>query len=185
MYANNQEYLNCSADVVGGLIETVCAALMDNFPDTVVDSNDAGMVLDALHVLRPDSPELDALDGIHCIVKGCYDDAVRILRQVSETSPGFAYARALLAFSLAAKGDPEWQQRAGEVMANHESRDAQQLVRVLIARHDLMEAQRATRLGAQFVVPDSVKALMDEPAAPIAPHEPTTAVDHQMGFLRA
>lgn len=186
MYTSKPEYMNCSAEVVGGLIETVCAALMDNFPHSEVDCHDAAMVLDALHVLRPDAPELDALDGIQCIVQGSYADAIRILRQVTETAPNFAYARALLSFSLAAVGDPEWRQRAGEVLDEQESHNAQQLVRLLIARHDLMAARRASTLGGEFVMPESVRSLLEDvPASGALPHEQATTGDQQAGFLRA
>ncbi|MFP6560943.1 HrpB1 family type III secretion system apparatus protein [Paraburkholderia sp. B3] len=195
MYTSKPEYLSCSADVVGGLIETVSVALMDQFPKPTVDCDDVALMLDALHVLRPDAPELDALDGILFIVKGAYDDAIHVLRQVTESAPHFAYARALLAFSLAAKGDPEWRQCAGEVIDDHESGDAQKLVRVLIARHDLMDARRASRLGGEFVMPASVTSLLEDQSAPPAardadaghpaPREPVSADAHYMGFLRA
>lgn len=194
MYTSKPEYLNCSADVVGGLIETVSVALMDQFPKPTVDCDDVGLVLDALHVLRPDSPELEALDGILCIVKGRFDDAIHILRQVTENAPRFAYAKALLSFSLAAKGDPEWRQCASEVIDDRESGDAQKLVQVLIARHDLMDARRSARLGGEFVLPASVRLLMEnastQPAtakrdATPAPREPAAVDPQYMGFLRA
>ena len=187
------------ADVVGGLIETVSVALMDNFPKSTVDCDDVGLVLDALHVLRPDAPELDALDGILYIVKGRFDDAIRVLRQVIARAPAFAYARALLAFSLAAKGDPDWRQCASEVIEGGQSGDAEKLVRVLIARHDLMDARRARRLGGDFVMPESVMTLMESSQAATssssaippardearAPAEQLSGAVHYQGFLRA
>lgn len=199
VYTSKPEYLNCSADVVGGLIETVSVALMDNFPKSTVDCDDVGLVLDALHVLRPDAPELDALDGILYIVKGRFDDAIRVLRQVIARAPAFAYARALLAFSLAAKGDPDWRQCASEVIEGGQSGDAEKLVRVLIARHDLMDARRARRLGGDFVMPESVMTLMESSQAATssssaippardearAPAEQLSGAVHYQGFLRA
>jgi len=171
VYTSKPEYLNCSADVVGGLIETVSVALMDNFPKSTVDCDDVGLVLDALHVLRPDAPELDALDGILYIVKGRFDDAIRVLRQVIARAPAFAYARALLAFSLAAKGDPDWRQCASEVIEGGQSGDAEKLVRVL------MESSQAATSSSSAIPPARDEAR--------APAEQLSGAVHYQGFLRA
>ncbi|NUY06046.1 HrpB1 family type III secretion system apparatus protein [Paraburkholderia youngii] len=167
MNASKPEYLNCSAEIVGGLIETLCVALFEKFPRPSADREDVGLVLDALHVLRPDVPEVDALDGILQIVNGNWDDAIHILHQVVARAPGFLYAKSLLAFSLAAKGDPHWRQCAGEVIESDAAGgDADKLMRALIARDDLMAAQRAGQLNGKFVMPDSVAAMIDMARAP-------------------
>ncbi|MGF6483163.1 HrpB1 family type III secretion system apparatus protein [Paraburkholderia sp. JPY419] len=167
MNATNPEYLNCSAEIVGGLIETICVALFETFPRPSVDREDVGLVLDALHVLRPDVAEVDALDGILHIVNGNWDDAIHILHQVVTRAPGFLYGKSLLAFSLAAKGDPHWRQCAGEVIESGAAGGcADKLVRALIARHDLMSAHRAARLSGKFVMPDSVAAMIEMARAP-------------------
>jgi type III secretion protein HrpB1 len=155
------DHLNCSAEVVGGLIETFCAALMEAFPRPSANRDDAGLVLDALHVLRPNVPEVEALDGVLLLVSARWDDAIHILRQVVTRAPRFLYAKSLLAFGLAAKGDPDWLQCANEVLeAGEQGGDADKLVRGLIARHDMMLAARARRLGGKYVTPESVTALL-------------------------
>ncbi|SOE96842.1 type III secretion protein HrpB1 [Burkholderia sp. D7] len=159
MTATQQDYLNCSADVVGGLIEAVTIALMEDFPRTSVDEHDVELLLDALHVLRPGVAEVGTLDGLLHIACGRWDDAVHVLRQVEESAPHFSYAKALLAFSLSAKGDPGWRQHANEVVSGSSSRGSEALVRALMAREDVLGAERVARLGGAFVMPESVAAL--------------------------
>jgi type III secretion protein HrpB1 len=159
MSASTPEYLNCSPDVVGGLIETVSTALLGDFPKVQADPYDIELVLDALRVLRPRVTEIDTLEGILHMVRGHWDDAIHVLRQVGENAPRFGYARALLAFCLSAKGDPDWKQEAAQAMALNPSRDTQHLVRALEARDDLINAIRTKRSGGQFVTPTSVDEL--------------------------
>lgn len=197
MTATTPEYLNCSPDVVGGLIETVSTALLDNFPKLSADPYDVELLLDALRVLRPKVAEIDTLDGILHMVRGHWDDAIHVLRQVGENAPRFGYAKALLAFSLSAKGDPDWKQCATEALATNPTRDTEALVRALNAREDLLNAMRANRRGGQFVTPPSVTALeqaqaqesLEEPAAerPAAATQPAAASNfvHDSSFMRA
>lgn len=194
MYISKPEYLNCSDNVVGGFILLLTGALMRDFPKCTVDRDDVSSILDALHVLRPDVPEVDALDAMLCAVNGRYDDAAHIFRQVIERAPQFASARALLAFSLAAKGDQQWRQYANELVNDPESGDANRLARVLIARSDLLDAHRASLKGARFAMPESVQSLMDDyPLAAStsgidAPPEASEQPSHYaqgLGFLRA
>lgn len=193
MSTNKPEYVNCSTHIVGGLIEAACMMLMDDLDNarraSEADLNDAALLVDALHVLRPDTAELDLLDGVQCIVKGRYDDAIVILRQLAERVPAFCYSKALLAFSLSAKGDPEWQQYANEVMNNENAVDAQPLVRMLIARHEVIMAQRVSSLGGEFKMPESMASFMKDFGPSAAPADPEPApIAHsqpQPGHLRA
>ncbi|CAE6731507.1 HrpB1 family type III secretion system apparatus protein [Paraburkholderia haematera] len=202
MTASTPDYLNCSPDVVGGLIETVSTALLSNFPKVSADPYDIELVLDALRVLRPRVAEIDTLDGILHMVRGHWDDAIHVLRQVGENAPRFGYAKALLAFCLSAKGDPDWKQCATEAMENNPTRDTQSLVRALEAREDLLNAMKVKRAGGQFVTPKSIEALTEfdaqtaesaEHAAPAdhataaapAPAAPAAADYAHQSFLRA
>ncbi|MDR3096672.1 MAG: HrpB1 family type III secretion system apparatus protein [Paraburkholderia sp.] len=174
MTASTPDYLNCNPDVIGGLIETVSTALLGDFPKVQADPYDIELVLDALRVLRPRVAEIDTLEGILHMVRGHWDDAIHVLRQVGENAPRFGYARALLAFCLSAKGDPDWKQEAAQAMMLSPTRDTQHLVRALEARDDLINAIRVKRSGGQFVTPASVDALAgftDETAA----EEPASA----------
>ncbi|MGF6768161.1 type III secretion protein HrpB1 [Paraburkholderia sp. GAS199] len=205
MIVSTPDYLNCSPDVVGGLIETVSTALLSNFPKVSADPYDIELVLDALRVLRPRVAEIDTLDGILHMVRGHWDDAIHVLRQVGENAPRFGYAKALLAFCLSAKGDPDWKQFAAEAMEDNPTRDTQSLVRALEAREDLLNAMKVKRAGGQFVTPKSCEALAEFDAetadaaetAPQVASQPTSqpasqpaaqtaAVDYsQQAFLRA
>jgi type III secretion protein HrpB1 len=199
MTATAPDYLNCSPDVIGGLIETVSTALLDNFPKLSADPYDVELLLDALRVLRPKVAEIDTLDGILHMVRGHWDEAIHVLRQVGENAPRFGYAKALLAFSLSAKGDPDWKQCATEAMATNPTRDTEALVRALNAREDLLNAMRVNRRGGQFMTPPSVTALEvvppSEPTSasasadvqPAAAPQPAVAFDavHNSAFMRA
>ena len=192
MTVSTPEYMNCSPNVIGGLIETVSTALLSNFPKVSADPYDIELVLDALRVLRPRVAEIDTLDGILHMVRGHWDDAIHVLRQVGENAPRFGYAKALLAFSLSAKGDPDWKQCATEAMEINPSRDTQALVRALEAREDLLNAMRVKRNGGQFVTPASCEALAEfnaetesaEPAVALAPAPVAAPIPHA-SFLRA
>ncbi|MGV2292962.1 HrpB1 family type III secretion system apparatus protein [Trinickia sp. YCB016] len=201
MTASTPEYLNCSPDLVGGLIETVSTALLGTFPKVQADPYDIELVLDALRVLRPRVAEIDTLDGILHMVRGHWDDAIHVLRQVGENVPRFGYAKALLAFCLSAKGDPDWKQCAAEAMEINPNRDTKQLVAALEAREDLLNAMRAARSSGKFVTPASCDKLAEfdvpadetEEAAPAAaqstaasPASAPVAAAMPMGtFLRA
>jgi type III secretion protein HrpB1 len=196
MTASTPEYLNCSPDVVGGLIETVSAALLGDFPNVRADPYDIELVLDALRVLRPRVAEIGTLDGILHMVRGNWDDAMHVLRQVGESAPRFGYAHALLAFCLSAKGDPDWKQEAQHAMELNPSPDTEHLVRALEAREDLINAIRVKRAGGQFVTPASVEAFASmvdetaaEPAPPSAQSATSTAAQQapaiETTFLRA
>ena len=192
MTVSTPEYMNCSPNVIGGLIETVSTALLSNFPKVSADPYDIELVLDALRVLRPKVAEIDTLDGILHMVRGHWDDAIHVLRQVGENAPRFGYAKALLAFCLSAKGDPDWKQCATEAMEINPSRDTQALVRALEAREDLLNAMRVKRNGGQFVTPASCEALAEfnaetesaEPAVALAPAPVAAPIPHA-SFLRA
>ena len=151
-----------SQDVVGGLIETVTAALLSNFPVIEGDPEDIEMTLDALKVLRPKVVELETFAALLQMQRGHWDEAIHIFARVVASVPHFAYAKALLAFCLSFKGDPNWRQTATEAMQESPNRETRQLVRALAARDDLQEALRAHKNGAPFEVPVSIATLNDE-----------------------
>jgi len=161
MVYRKQVFLECSPNVVGGLIEAATTALMEDFPRTSVNLDDVEMMLEALHALRPNTLELHTLDGLLHVVRGQWHDAIRILRTVSDGLPGFGYARALLSLSLSATGDRTWRQCADEVLASDASRSVKALAMAVVARNDMLDAIRASRLGADFVPPESMTALQE------------------------
>ncbi|MEK6349451.1 MAG: HrpB1 family type III secretion system apparatus protein [Burkholderia sp.] len=156
------DYLNCSPEIVGGLIETASDALLQTFPKVSVDPYDIELMLDALRVLRPKVPEIQMLDGILHMVRNHWDDAILVLREVSESAPRFAYAKALLAFCLSTKGDGDWKLIANEVLENNPTRDTVSLVKALHAREELLGAVQASRNGSAFVPPASIDELNEE-----------------------
>jgi type III secretion protein HrpB1 len=155
------DYLNCSHDVVCGLIETASAALFAHFPKAVGDTLDVELVLDALRVFRPKVAEIGMLDGVLHIVHGRWDDAAHALRAVIDMAPEFAYAKAMMAYCLASKGEPGWRQWAHNALESSPNQETLVLVRALEAREDLHHAMRDYR-GGEFVLPESCQSLTDQ-----------------------
>lgn len=185
-------YLNCSQAIVGGLIDSLSCALLNNFPTLEADPYDIELVLDALRLLRPQVAELDTMEAVLYMQRGHWDDAIRVFSRVIEEAPHFSYAKALLAFCLSVKGDTGWQQWASAALAQNPDRDTRQLVRALSAREDLREAIRTYRDGGTFEVPLSIATLNDElpdeSAEPVAAPAATAAAQNdvvgQQGYLR-
>ncbi|WP_369070925.1 HrpB1 family type III secretion system apparatus protein [Burkholderia gladioli] len=178
------DYLNCRPEIVGGLIETASDALLQTFPKVSVGPYDIELMLDALRVLRPKVPEIQMLDGILHMVRNHWDDAILVLREVSESAPRFAYAKALLAFCLSTKGDGDWKLIANEVLENNPTRDTLALVKALHAREELVSAVNASRNGGAFVPPASIEELNEElasrgdkPDVPTAPVPPAAGLE--------
>ncbi|WP_013592495.1 HrpB1 family type III secretion system apparatus protein [Paraburkholderia phenoliruptrix] len=184
------DYLNCSQAIVGGLIDTLSCALLNNFPTLEADPYDIELTLDALRLLRPRMAELDTMEAVLYMQRGHWDDAIRVFSRVIEGAPHFSYAKALLAFCLSVKGDTGWRQWASAALAQNPDRDTRQLVRALEARDDLREAIRVYRNGGTFEVPLSITALNDElPQEPPVVAAPPPAAAHnealaQQGYLR-
>lgn len=162
MSVTSPHYLNCSTDIVSGLIGTVTVALTGNFPTVQGDPVDIEMVLDAVRVLRPKLAELETFVGILHMLRGQWEDAIRTFSWVNANAPQFSYAKALLAFCLSANGDPSWRQSATEVMQHDQNHDTVRLIRVLEAREDLRAAVRTYRKSGKFELPTSIVALQDD-----------------------
>nr|WP_248295524.1 HrpB1 family type III secretion system apparatus protein [Paraburkholderia sp. UYCP14C] len=167
MSTETPDYLNCSQAIVGGLIDALSCALLNNFPALEADQYDIGLTLGALRLLRPRMAELDTMEAVLAMQRGHWDDAICVRSRVIEGAPQFSYAKALLAFGLSVKGDAGWRQWASAALAQNPDRDTRQLVRALEARDDLREAIGVCSNGGAFEVPPSIAALNDElPAAP-------------------
>jgi type III secretion protein HrpB1 len=154
--------LDCSPDIVGGLIETITAALLDNFPSMTAAPEDIEFVLDALRVLRPKLAELDTFEGLMCMQGGRWDDAIHAFQRVIAGAPNFSYAKALMAFCLSVTGDENWRRTASEALESNPNRDTRRLVRALEAREDLRKAIAAYQASGKFEIPLSVAELNDD-----------------------
>jgi type III secretion protein HrpB1 len=188
---SSPDYLQCSHEVVCGLIETASAALFAHFPKAVGDTLDVELVLDALRVFRPNVVEIGMLDGVLHIVHGRWDDAAHALRAVIDLAPDFAYAKAMMAYCLASRGEQGWRQWAHNALESNPNAQTLALVRALEAREDLQHAMRDYR-GGEFVMPESVQTLQEEArekeeaeAAEAASSRSFAAPDPQFSYLRA
>lgn len=195
MSVTSQEYMNVSADIVGGLIETVSLAEFTSFPAMVGDADDISLVLDALRVLRPKLREIDTFESTLYMARGQWDDAIRVLSGLIEAVPHFAYAKGLMAFCLAFKGDSNWRQSAAEAIDADSGPMMRQLVRSLEAHEDLRAAMHDYQRTGQFNVPQSCVDYMrelkgddgDVPSAPEKAAEQLGARQadaEQPGYLR-
>ncbi|MGU7816491.1 HrpB1 family type III secretion system apparatus protein [Burkholderia sp. AW49-1] len=185
MVVDQREYLACSDEIVGGLIETVSTALFRDFPHVGVDLEDVEKVVAALTVLRPNVVEIETLAGLLHMFRGNWDDAMRVLRSVCERAPAFAYARTLLAVCLSANGDASWHRVAAEALELEADPHAAALVRVMRAREDLLAAIDAHRVGEEFWIPDSCAVLIAEQNVTNEASEVSAAgISDSSGYLR-
>src|SRR5260370_16819389 len=86
---------------------------------------------------------------------GQWDDAIRVLSGLIEAVPHFAYAKCLMAFCLASKGDPNWRESAAEALDADSNPLTRQLVRSLEAHEDLRAAIHEYQRTGQFNIPQS------------------------------
>ncbi|CAB3772864.1 hypothetical protein LMG29542_07001 [Paraburkholderia humisilvae] len=157
--AHEPEYLDVPAAVVSGLVDLASNALLSNFPTVSADEGDVELLLDALHTLRPRQTEISTLDGVLYMTRNQWDEAIRVIRNVCENAPRFGHARALLAYCLSMKEDPEWSRYANEALEISPGPDTEFLIAALRARAELSDAMKAAQAGGPFIVPESVTAL--------------------------
>ncbi|WP_244137488.1 MULTISPECIES: HrpB1 family type III secretion system apparatus protein [Burkholderia] len=156
------ECLNCSNDIVSGLIEVVSVSLFRHFPDVKVDLDDVEKVIGALTVLRPNVVEIETLTGLLHMFRGNWDEAMHVLRSVCERVPAFPHARTLLAVCLSTKGDASWRRVAAEAAELATDPHTAALVTVMQAREDLQDAIKVQQSGGRFVIPPTFAALIAE-----------------------
>ncbi|VWD53058.1 type III secretion protein SctG [Burkholderia lata] len=185
MVVDQPEYLNCSNEIVGGLIETVSTALFRDFPNVGVDLDDVEKVVAALTVLRPNVVEIETLTGLLHMFRGNWEDGMRVLRSVCERAPEFAYARTLLAVCLSAHGDASWHRVAAEALEFGANPHAEALVKVMKAREDLLGAIQVYQGGGEFRIPESYAALVaEQKAASGASEARAGSAPDSAGYLR-
>jgi type III secretion protein HrpB1 len=177
-------YLDCPPDVIGGLIELTMSGLLDDFPSLSANKGDIAMVIDALHILRPNVAELAVLNGMLHMASKNWFDAARCLREVCTAAPTFAHSKALLAYSLNELGDWEWRHHAEEALSLSSGPETQRLIQVLFAREDLHQARERAKTGEAFTIPESVSAVIAKEGGGAAPSastideaEPSRSID--------
>ncbi|KVZ68315.1 HrpB1 family type III secretion system apparatus protein [Burkholderia ubonensis] len=185
MVVGESEYLNCSNEIVGGLIETVSVALFRDFPSVKVDLEDVEKVVGALTVLRPRVVEIETLSGVLHMFRGNWGEAMHVLRSVCERAPKFSYARMLLAVCMSTSGDSGWRRVAAEAMELGADSHAEALVRVMQAREDLDGAIQVQQSGGAFAMPASCAALIAEQGVDAGMPEASAGnAAESVGYLR-
>jgi type III secretion protein HrpB1 len=159
--SSESEYMTAPPKIVGGLIELASTALVSRFPMLSADETDIELLLEALHLLCPAKAGIGALDGALCISRGHFDEAIRVLRDVSDHLPRFEATRALLAYSLLMTNDPEWKQYADESLEISPSPEPGYLGAASSACADSMQTLEEAKGTQQSVVPASVTAFLE------------------------
>ena len=123
-------YRDCNAEIVEGLCQLIAAA-QGAFPLTSdgcdefwnvsaggVDLADVQLLVDALHVLRPNMTTLALFDATLDLMHGRWREATQKLYQsIGEAGDDFRYGKAFLAFCLSQQGDAAWRPIAQEVLS--------------------------------------------------------------------
>lgn len=122
-------------------------------------------------------------DGMLHVALGNFDDAVRVFAEVSNGPTNAIYGKALLAFALQLKRDPQWRSAADDVLAAGGPAQAIALVRALERQHDVMLAKEHAQRTGVWELPGSAAPDDAAPANPSGGFDAQAAFAHQQ-YLR-
>ncbi|QHG88376.1 HrpB1 family type III secretion system apparatus protein [Xanthomonas sp. NCPPB 1638] len=126
------EKIECPASVVTGLIELITVGLTHDKLD------EAGAVLAAVRVLRPELKALDTFDAWIAIKRGNYLEGSRLLREMEVDTSSNPLCKALYACCMFAVGDASWHGIADSLIEADADADAVALVKALSGRYSAM-----------------------------------------------
>lgn len=160
------EYSQCSHELFGALVEIVRMSVVDQFPTTRVDVDDVEHLLEAMHAMRPNLPELNLFDGFAQVVRGNWREAADIFRGLVDQSICLPGSKAMLIYCLSSSGDDEWRIVANQLLDdNAVTPEARMLVNAVVARDDVEQAGERALASGEFVEPESLKQLRAESVA--------------------
>ncbi|WP_185642809.1 HrpB1 family type III secretion system apparatus protein [Burkholderia sp. Bp9140] len=160
------EYQTCTHELFGALVEIVRMSVVDQFPTTRVDVDDVEHLLEALHVMRPNLPELHLFDGFVHVVRGNWREAADIFRALVDQSVGLPGSKAMLIYCLSSSGDDDWRIVANQLLDDDGvTPQARMLVHAVMARNDVELAGEHALATGEFVEPESLKQLRAESVA--------------------
>ncbi|AJY39198.1 HrpB1 family type III secretion system apparatus protein [Burkholderia humptydooensis] len=176
-------YLRCSQAALNVLIDAASLSLGGALGGPAADPYDIGLLIDALRVLAPQLPAADMFDGMLHVALGHFDDAVRVFAAVANGPTNAIYGKALLAFALQLKRDPQWRIAADDVLAAGGPAQAIALVKALERQHDVMLAKEHAQRTGVWELPESVaNANPSGDAADAPPANPSSGFDAQAAF---
>jgi type III secretion protein HrpB1 len=148
-------------ELLSGLVDLLSLAIWHDRLE------DAEHVLACFRSLKPKLAEADTYEAWIAMKRGFWPDAVRILSNLDHASPKFMVGKALLSLCQFANGEATWRATANEVLDDGSSKQAMDLVSLLMN-------------------PAEAMSRIDEPAAePAAVPAPTAGRDLPQGtFLR-
>ncbi|MET3824241.1 type III secretion protein HrpB1 [Burkholderia sp. PvR073] len=157
------QYPTCTHELFGALVEIVRMSVVDQFPTTRIDVDDVEHLLEALHVMRPNLPELHLFDGFVHVVRGNWREATAIFRALVDQSVGLPGSKAMLIYCLSSSGDGDWRIVANQLLDDDGvTPQARMLVHAVMARNDVEQAGEYALASGEFVEPESLKQLRAE-----------------------
>jgi len=157
-----KDYMDCSDDVVRGLLEVLNLALIDKFPRTRVDLDELEHLFGALRLLCKPAPALDMIAGRMLIVKGDWIAATQAFRELAEQGHCLPNSRAMQIYCMSENRDADWRVEAHQLLQDATSPDAIRLVTAVMARNDLDQALATFKQTGEFELPESINQLIAE-----------------------
>ncbi|MFC0402808.1 HrpB1 family type III secretion system apparatus protein [Paraburkholderia rhizosphaerae] len=160
-----RDYMDCSPELFGALIELVRMSVVDQFPTTRVDVEDVEHLLEAMHTMRPNLVELSLFDGFLHVVRGNWREATDVFGALAGQSLCMPGSKAMMIYCLSSSGNADWQVLASQLLDDGAiTPEARMLVHAVIARNDVEQAGEDALSSGQFVEPESLKRLRTDTA---------------------
>ena len=157
------EYQSCSHEVIGGLVEVVNIAVMDQFPTSRVDIDDVEDLLVALRTLRPKVDEFDLFIGFAQIVRGKFRDAADTFGTLVAKSLCMPDSRAMQVYCMSRNENSDWHIAANELLESEQLTPvARTMILAVKARHEIVESKMTFLSTGEFVEPESLRILKEE-----------------------
>jgi type III secretion protein HrpB1 len=179
----------CPSGVVGAIASLVGMAFAGAGTPAQVDADDIEHLVQALHSLRPASAEFTFFDGWLHMLRGEWNEAEWLFRDLVERGICLPSSRGMLLQCLKARQEFGWQEEARKLLEEGGDEEVVRLAKVLLASDELKQAVATAKRTGRFVAPDS--ALAFEDGAPVqesgtvaAPSQPSSDMLLTMHYLR-
>jgi type III secretion protein HrpB1 len=155
-------YIECSDDIVRGLVVALNMGLFDKFPRSRANPEDLENLLDAVRVMSQKIPELEMMQGMLHIARRDLLAAAQVFRELTEARQCLPHSRAMLMYCMSENNDSEWLIEANQLLQSGLDDKTMLLVRAVMAGNDMRRAIADAKASGNFVVPDSVRILREE-----------------------
>ncbi|PMS22562.1 hypothetical protein C0Z18_04350 [Trinickia dabaoshanensis] len=149
----------CPSGVVGAIVDLVGVAFGGAGTPAQVDIDDIEHLVQALHLLRPESSEFVFFDGWLLMLRGEWSEAEWVFRGLVERAICLPASKGMLLQCLKAKQEFGWQEEARKLLEEGGNEDVERLAKVLLASDELKQAVATAKRTGRFVAPDSALAF--------------------------